>query len=137
VRSDYVHYVQVPILGSFTDREPNSVVVMDNASIHHDPRITDLIQNAGAVCIYLPPYSPDFNPIELVFGWVKLHMKRHFHNCPIGIHHIGALMGAFSTIGEQNMRAYFQHCGLNEGGSGDEEEEEVAAALLIALLASD
>jgi transposase len=58
---------------------------VDNASIHHDPRIIDLIEGAGAVCVYLSPYSPDYNPIELVFGWVK-YMKRHWHSKPIGNH---------------------------------------------------
>jgi hypothetical protein len=120
--------LQVPILGNYANREPNSVVVLDNASIHHDQRIIDLIEGAGAKCLYLSPYSPDYNPIELVFGWVKAHMKRHFHAHPVGIHHVGALMSAFMSVDEGTMRQYFRHCGV-----GVEEDDD--AALLLQLLA--
>jgi hypothetical protein len=125
--------LQVPILGNFTRREPNSVVVMDNATIHHDARITTLIENAGAICLYMSPYSPDYNPIELVFGWIKLHMKRHFHSRPVGRDHVGALMAAFSLVGEGTMRAFFRHCGL---AAEEEEAQGDAAALLLALVSS-
>jgi hypothetical protein len=121
--------LQVPILGNYANREPNSVVVLDNATIHHDARIVDLIEGAGATCLYLSPYSPDYNPIELVFGWVKAHMKRHFHAHPVGAHHVGALMTAFASVGEETMRAYFRHCGV-----GVEEDEE--AEQLLQLLAA-
>jgi hypothetical protein len=103
---------------------------MDNATIHHDPRITALIEGAGAVVVYLSPYSPDYNPIELVFGWVKAHMKRHFSSRPIG-NHIDALMSAFDTVGEENARAFFRHCGLADSEGGDDITE-----LVITLLAA-
>ena len=58
-----------PILRPYP--QPNSVVVMDNASIHHNGRADELIRGTGAVLVYLPAYSYDFNPIEKVSGKLK------------------------------------------------------------------
>ena len=50
---------------------PGSVLVMDNARIHHRASLHEKVKAAGCRIIYLPPYSPDFNPIELVWSWLK------------------------------------------------------------------
>lgn len=50
---------------------PGDIVVMDNLSSHKGDRIRELIENAGAELRFLPPYSPDLNPIEMVFSKVK------------------------------------------------------------------
>jgi transposase len=46
----------------------NSILVMDNAPVHHGGRIPELCNHAGVLLVYLPPYSPDMNPIEKVFS---------------------------------------------------------------------
>src|SRR5207237_1618964 len=56
---------------------PRSIIIMDNASIHKNPSIRDLIKSAGYRLEYLPPYSPDFNPIERSFHDLKAYIKRH------------------------------------------------------------
>ena len=56
-----------------------SVIVMDNASVHTNPRIQEAIEAHGCQVRYLPPYSPDFNPIELTFSVLKAWVRRHFH----------------------------------------------------------
>ena len=50
---------------------PGSVLVLDNARIHHGGEIESLVSAAGCSLLYLPPYSPDLSPIELAWGWVK------------------------------------------------------------------
>ena len=60
----------VPIVQPFDGKNPGSAVVMDNASIYHVERVTTLIQNTGAILHYLPPYSPDYNPLEESFAKV-------------------------------------------------------------------
>ncbi|KAI7965747.1 hypothetical protein MJO29_001495 [Puccinia striiformis f. sp. tritici] len=55
---------------------PNSVLVLDNASLHHGGMVADLCESYGVLLIYLPPYSPDFNPIEKVFSALKTNLKR-------------------------------------------------------------
>ncbi len=57
---------------------PKSVIIMDNASIHCNARIEELITSHGCEVRYLPPYSPDFNPIELSFSVLKAWIRRHF-----------------------------------------------------------
>ena len=52
-----------------------SVLVLDNARIHHHGKIAELIENAGCFLLYLPPYSPDFNPIELAWSWIKTKVR--------------------------------------------------------------
>jgi len=65
----FVAQVLVPAL------RPGDVVVMDNLSSHKRPRTRELIASAGATAWYLPPYSPDLNPIENVFSKVKQQLR--------------------------------------------------------------
>lgn len=53
------------------------VVVMDNAQAHHAPQVRVILQRHGIELEYLPPYSPDLNPIEPGWALVKKHIKRH------------------------------------------------------------
>ena len=72
-----IHLVhcQLPCMSSFPG--PNSVLVLDNAPVDHGGRIAQLCANAEVLLIYLPPYSPDLNPIEKVFSVLKSQLKRH------------------------------------------------------------
>ena len=56
--------------------EPGQVVVMDNAAFHKSPKIRELIESVGCELIYLPPYSPDLNPIEKFWGNMKRWIKQ-------------------------------------------------------------
>lgn len=58
---------------------PRSVVVIDNVSIHTNARIEEVFRNHGCRVLYLPPYSPDYNPIELTFSVLKAWIRRYFH----------------------------------------------------------
>ena len=64
-----------PVLGNYERGEPRSVVVLDNASIHHSDEMVDLIHATGAVIIYSAPYSPTLNPIENYFSMYKKYLK--------------------------------------------------------------
>ena len=55
---------------------PNSVLVLDNASIHHRGNVQTLCDEKGIVLEYLSPYSPDFNPEEKAFGILKSKLRR-------------------------------------------------------------
>ena len=58
--------------------EPKSVLVMDNASFHRSDRVEQMCSDAGVKLLYLPPYSPDFNPIEEFFAELKSFIKKHW-----------------------------------------------------------
>ena len=66
----YVEQVLVPEL------KPGDIVVMDNLPAHKVTGVRTAIEQAGARLIYLPPYSPDFNPIENAFSKLKAHLRR-------------------------------------------------------------
>ena len=66
----YVAQVLVPEL------QPGDTVIMDNLSSHKGPRVRELIEAAGARLLYLPPYSPDFNPIENAFAKLKALLRK-------------------------------------------------------------
>ena len=65
----------LPHLVPFDGSNHHSVVIMDNASIHHVDEVVQMIQGVGAMIIFLPPYSPDYNPIEEAFSKVKNLIK--------------------------------------------------------------
>ncbi len=65
----YVRQVLVPTL------RPGDVVIMDNLSVHKRPAVRVAIEAAGAGLMFLPPYSPDFNPIEFAFSKLKALLR--------------------------------------------------------------
>ena len=58
----------LPILQPFNGTNSHSVVLMDNASVHHYEQVADIITGVGSIVRFLPPYSPELNPIENVFS---------------------------------------------------------------------
>jgi transposase len=65
----YIDQVLVPTL------RPGDVVVLDNLAVHKQPEVRMAIEQAGALLRFLPPYSPDFNPIELAFAKLKAFLR--------------------------------------------------------------
>jgi transposase len=99
----YVEYFLAPAL------RPGQLVVMDNLGAHRPKRVRELIEDKGCELIYLPPYSPDFNPIEEAFSKVKRILRK------IGargketlIEAMGRALGAVSI---EDVRGFFAHCG--------------------------
>jgi transposase len=86
-REDLMLWIRQQLLPALRERfgARGVVVVMDNCSIHVKREVVDLIQSEGHLVEYLPPYSPDFNPIELTFALIKAWIKRHYwmmrHRC--------------------------------------------------------
>jgi hypothetical protein len=95
-----------PFLGSAVMCEARSVVVMDNASIHQNPRIKEMIEATGASLIYSAPYSPDLNPIEFAFHQYKANLRRNFRRRnaqnTFEMLHLEALL----SVTRSNMRNY-------------------------------
>lgn len=101
----------VPHLQPFNGINPNSVVVMDNCAIHHVPKIIEIIEETGALLHFLPPYSPDLNPIELAFSKVKGEI-RSLEKSLIVSDTETLLLAGFATVTEQDCRGWFSHCQL-------------------------
>ncbi len=62
--------------------EPGTVIVMDNASFHSKNRLFSAAQNAGCRVLFLPPYSPELNPIELFWAWLKRFLRKILPSAP-------------------------------------------------------
>jgi transposase len=97
----YVEQVLCPALQS------GDVVVMDNLSSHKVNGVRELIQQAGAELLYLPPYSPDLNPIEKAWAKLKQLLRSAKARTQEALDH--ALVEALRLITADNARAWFRH----------------------------
>jgi len=99
----YVTQVLVPTL------KPGDIVAMDNLSAHKGEDIRQAIEDAGAQLRYLPPYSPDLNPIEQAFSKLKAHLRKHKERSVESLwNRIGTLLDSFTPTECQN---FFRHAG--------------------------
>lgn len=100
------------ILRPFNGINKHSVVILDNASIHHVDNVIKLIEDqAGARILFLPPYSPDLNPLEEAFTQAKSIMKSNcglFNNCRFPR---VLLSTTFSMITSEDCKSYMAHSG--------------------------
>ena len=60
---------------AFDGSSPRSILVLDNCSIHRVDEVLELLRPTGIVVMFLPPYSPDYNPAEEAFSYVKYYLK--------------------------------------------------------------
>jgi transposase len=88
---------------------PGDIVVMDNLSAHKVAGVRQAIEAAGARVLYLPPYSPDLNPIELVFAKFQWLVRSAAARTVESLWQIcGQLLDRFTST---ECRNYFRHCG--------------------------
>jgi transposase len=99
----YVQQVLVPAL------RPGDIVVADNLSPHKGPHIRRMIEAAGAALWYLPPYSPDLTPIELMWSKIKAFLRKVKARTIDAL--IDAIRDALNAITTDDARAWFQHLG--------------------------
>jgi len=85
------------------------IVVLDNLAAHRDPRVRAAVESAGATLEFLPPYSPDFNPIEPAWSKVKALLRkaaaRTFEDL------LAAMGRAVSAVTPEDCHGFFRHCG--------------------------
>jgi transposase len=99
----YVERVLLPKL------RPGQVVVMDNLTAHKGERVRELIEERGCELLYLPPYSPDFNPIEEAFSKIKAVLRKVEARTREGL--VEAMGIAISAVSAHDARGFFEHCG--------------------------
>ena len=99
----FVAQVLVPAL------RPGDIVVMDNLSSHKRPRTRELIASAGAATWYLPPYSPDLNPIENVFSKLKQRLRSLACRTRDALWRV--MQSVLDQITPSDASNCFEHCG--------------------------
>jgi transposase len=99
----YVERFLVPTL------RPGEVVILDNLAVHKRPAIRALIRGAGCLALFLPSYSPDFNPIEQAFSKVKAYLRRKGVRTREALE--AAIAEAIDLISAADATAFFRDCG--------------------------
>jgi transposase len=99
----YLERVLAPTL------RPGLVVVMDNLSAHKGSRVREIVEGRGCELLYLPPYSPDFNPIEEAFSKVKAALRKAAARTRDAL--VEATGHALGAITPQDIRGFYADCG--------------------------
>ena len=98
----YVERVLAPSLS------PGRVVVMDNLASHRGERVRELVEGRGCELLFLPPYSPDFSPIEEAFSKVKALLRRSAVRTRATL--VEAMGRALDAVTARDARGWFGHC---------------------------
>ncbi len=104
----FVEQVLAPTL------QPGQIVIWDNLSVHRSPRARQVIEACGCELRFLPPYSPDFNPIEQAFSKLKTSLRRAEQRTRDGLWN--AIGHGLSQITAQDARGWFRYCGYSASG---------------------
>ena len=102
--SDFVRGSLIPNMHPFDGQNPTS--------IHHVAEVKSLLEEAGILLIFLPPYSPDFNPIEMAFGYVKDYLKQHDDIAAAFPNPTSLVKSAFDNIPIEQCKAWITHSKL-------------------------
>lgn len=95
---------------------PGQVLILDNLSAHRCPEVDRLVQTAGAKVMRLPPYSPDYNPIEMAISKIKSLLRKAAKR-EVGtlLHAIGT---AIAAVTAEEAANYIRHCGYDANAIG-------------------
>jgi transposase len=88
--------------------QEGDVVVMDNLRAHHVPAVREAIENQGAELLFMPPYSPDLNPIELCWSFIKNVVRRCKERKPDQLKR--AIRNALLRVRSKMLENWFSHC---------------------------
>ena len=85
------------------------VVIMDNLSSHKVKGLKEIVEKRGARIEYLPPYSPDLNPVENMWSKMKAQLRQVKERCKDAL--FEAIGAALRTVTAQDAQGWFEHCG--------------------------
>ncbi len=103
VFESYLEQVLLP------DLHLGQIVIMDNLSAHKSERVRELIEESGCEVLYLPPYSPDYNPIEEAFSKIKGILKKARAQSRETL--VEAMGWAITAVSSSDVEGFFKHCG--------------------------
>lgn len=101
----YLDQVMGPIL------VPDDVVVLNNLRVHKAPGLAESVEKHGARLLFLPPYSPDFTPVELAFSKLKTFLRTA--QARTREHLTAAVRAALDWIDDADAQNWFHHCGYH------------------------
>jgi len=93
---------------------PGQIVLLDNLSSHKSATVEQLVAERGCTLLFLPPYSPDFSPVEMAFSKVKQHLRRTGARTREALE--AAISTAIDSITTHDAVGFFRHCGYHLPG---------------------
>ena len=108
---DFIRGTLIPQMMTFNESNPRSVAVMDNLSVHHVREVVEHFRQAGVVVLFLPAYSPDLNPMEEAFSFVKSYLRKHDDVLQVIPDPKVIIKAAFNAINAQHCKSWISHSG--------------------------
>lgn len=102
---EYLRDILAPTL------QPGDIVIMDNLRSHKVSGVAEIVESTGATVLYLPPYSPDFNPIEQMWSKIKAFLRKVKARTVDAL--LGAIPLAFDTVSNSDISGWFKHAGFS------------------------
>ena len=101
--AEYLKNILLPTLSK------DDIIIMDNMRSHHAKSVKEVLNASGIQCLYLPPYSPDFNPIEKMWSKIKAYLRKVKIRAADGLP--DAIQRAFYTVCPSDCYGWFHSCG--------------------------
>ena len=93
----------------FDGVSPHSILIMDNFSVHHVNEVREVLQQAGILVLFLPPYSPDLNPLEEAFSYIKQYLRKHDELLQAIADPRDVIRQAFQSITAEHCNSWISH----------------------------
>ncbi len=110
---DFVPGSLIPNVMPFDGCNSKSILILDNCSIHHVEAVTKVLHDAGILVIFLPPYSPDYNPIEEAFSFVEYYLKDYDEILQAVGDPFSIVRAAFDSIPISQCKGWIGHSGYD------------------------
>jgi transposase len=104
----FAQYIETSLI---PELQPGNILIMDNLPVHKSKRVADAIAAAGCTLVFLPPYSPDLNPIENMWSKVKALLRAAAARTFLAV--VDATGDALRSITPEDCEGYFRHCGYD------------------------
>lgn len=108
---EFIQATLVPEMLPYDGENPHSILVMDNCSIHHVGPVLETLRDMGILTLFLPPYSPDMNPIEEMFSYIKYYLKDHEQILQAMNDPVPLLEASFESVTQEKCVGWIKHAG--------------------------
>ncbi len=105
----FLAYLDQVLIPELVAKKPGATVIMDNLKPHKVAEVKEKLEAAGLKLLYLPPYSPDFSPIEPAWSKIKALLRKAAARTRVALE--AALLPALDAISPQDAAGFFAHCG--------------------------
>jgi transposase len=104
----FAEYIKTCLLPTLS---PEDVLLLDNSSVHRSKLVLDTLEECGIKYLFLPPYSPDFNPIELLWAFMKAALRKLKARTHEKLE--SAINLVFDSVQSEFIANWFSHCGYS------------------------